>query len=251
MVYPVSSGFEADVAAGRIKSADLVDLYTKDGAGDPAFLRAWTFPGTCTYKANDPDGVAGAVGNSDVSYESMCGRIIVKKALRMSASLSSEPLQILLDASRSGDDADWVGRFVDRKWHECRMRVRSIRLNVVTEAVDPEPFWEWHGLIDHANLVRKPSVNGEEGEPQYWELKCQGGLFRVRGRRNRTRSHEDQQIRKAGDKFYQGTPLMVSVPLIWNKAPAALPGVVSNGGAAGGARPIGGLIPSLVYGNLT
>lgn len=228
MVYPVSSGFEADVAAGRIKCADLIDLYAKDEAGDPAFLRAWTFPGACTYKANDPDGVDGAVGNTDVTYETMYGRVIVQKALRMAATLSSEPLQILLDASRSGDDEDFVGRLVDRTWHQCRMRVRQIRLNVATEEVDPEPFWEWHGLIDHMNLVRKPSAEGDEGEPQYWEVKCEGGLFRVRGRRMRTRSHEDQQKRLAGDLFYTGTPLMVSVPLIWNKAPAALPGVVKS-----------------------
>lgn len=228
MPYPVDSNFEAAVAAGRIKTADLVDFYVKNSGGAPAFLRAWTWPGTCSYDANDPDEIDGAVGATPVSYETMNGRMSVNKALRLSATLSSEPLIILLDASRSGDDEDFVGRFVDANWHQCRVRVRQILLDFDSETVGADPVWEWHGLLDHRNLTSKT------GEAAFWEVKCQAGLFRVRGRRLRLRTHEDQQRRSAGDDFYKGTAAMVGLPLIWGKSPANIPGVKSTGGSTSG-----------------
>lgn len=233
MPYPLDAATEAAIAAGRIKTADLVDFYAKTEGGENAFLRGWDWPGPCSYPANDPAEIDGAVGASNVAYEPLYGRIVVNKQLRLSATLASEPCVIMLDASRSGDDEDWVGRFVDRNWHQCRMRVRQILLNFETEEASTDPVWEFHGLLDHRNLTRKA------GEPLAWEVKCQGGLFRVRGRRMRTRSHDDQQKRKAGDMFYRATPLMVAVPLIWAKANASIPAVVTRGGSSGS----GGNVP--------
>lgn len=221
MAYPVDAAFEAAVAAGKIKTADLVDLYLKDGDGDPLTLRWWTWTGGCSYPANDA-----VDDDDDVAYVSMCGRIQLIKAIRLAATLASEPLRMTLDGSRSTDDADEVGKFVDADWHQAPMRVRQILLNFDTEAVGADPIWEWHGLLDHRELVQKA------GDPATWEVTCQGGLFRVRGRRLKTRSHADQQLRSAGDKFYIGTAGMVGRPLNWAKAPGNVPGS-STGGAAG------------------
>lgn len=221
MPFPLDTDTEAAIAAGRIRSADLVDLYLRDGVGDPLVLRFWDQPGEASY----PGTAALDGGTSNQTYQSMYGRMAIEKTIRFAASLSSEPLVITLDGSRSSDDADIVGQFVDADWHQARVRVRQVLVNIATSALHSLPAWEWHGLLDHRNLT------SQTGEPQTWQVKCQGGLFRVRGRRMRTRSHEDQQRRDAGDQFYKGTARMVGIPLMWAKSPNNVPGIRSNGGS--------------------
>lgn len=221
-MYSLDAETEADIAAGRIRPCDLVDFYVRDGEGDPATLRCWNQPGEATYPGTvDLDG-----STSDVTYEGMFGRIAVPKGVRVAASLASEPLIITLDASRSDDDEDWVGRFVDATWHQCRVRVRHVLMHWETGALRDLPAWEWRGLLNHRDLVVK------DGDPAVWNVSCQGGLFRIRGRRLRVRAHEDQQRRSAGDKFYLGTAAMVALPLNWAKKPANIPGVITVGGGA-------------------
>lgn len=221
MPFPLDADTEAAILAGRIKTADLVDLYLKTSGGSALTLRCWNWPGEASYPGTtDLDG-----STSNVTYASMEGRIRVAKAIRMAASLVSEPLLISLDGSRSDDDADWVGQFVDANWHQARVRVRSVMINLATAALHSLPHWEWRGLIDHRNLT------SQADQEQTWEVKCQGGLFRVRGRRLNGRNHENQQKRAAGDLFYRGTPRMVGIPLIWARSPANIPGVSSVGGS--------------------
>jgi len=218
MPYPVPPDWEDQVAAGRFITADLVDLYCADGVGDPLTLRWWNWPGTIDYAANDdPDG-DGDLSADPVTYTCMYGRLLVQKALRQSASLSSEALRLTLDASRSGDDEDQVGIFVDADWHQRPVRVRQILLDTVDGTTPTDVVWEWHGLLDH----RQNSVKNNQSN--VWEVTCQGGLFRVRGRRLKTRSPEDQQRRAPGDRFYDGTAKMVGRPLVWGKQPTTGPG---------------------------
>src|SRR5690606_32315408 len=109
MPFPLDSDTEAAIAAGRIKTADLVDFYLRDSEGDPLTLRFWNWPDSASYPGTeDLDG--STAGNT---YESMCARMGIAKGIRMAASLSSEPLVITLDGSRSDDDDDLVGKFVD------------------------------------------------------------------------------------------------------------------------------------------
>lgn len=220
MPFPLDSDTEAAIATGRIRDACLVDLYLADSGGAPLTLRFWNWPDATAYPGTpDLDGSTAAQ-----TYDSLAGRFTVSRGIRQAASLAAEPLTLTLDGSRSGDDADIVGRFVDADWHQRRMRVRCVMRNLTTGALHAQPHWEWRGLIDHRNLVSR------EGQPQIWETTCQGGLFRVRGRRLRTRSHEDQQRRSAGDLFYAGTPKMVAVPMFWARAQASIPGVRTQGG---------------------
>lgn len=228
MPYPLDTDTEADIAAGRVRPCDLVDFYVRDGVGDPDTLRCWNWPGEAVYPGTaDLDG-----STDDVTYESLYGRIAVPKGLRTSATLASEPMVITLDGSRSDDDADWVGRFVDSDWHQCRVRVRQVLMHFETGAHRDQPAWEWRGLLNHRDLVLK------DGDASVWNVTCEGGLFRIRGRRLRSRTHEDQQRRSAGDQFYKGTAVMVGLPLNWAKAPASIPGVITNGGGAAYAPPI-------------
>ncbi len=224
MPFPLDTDTRNAIAAGRIKDAYLVDLYLQDAEDDPFVLRFWNWPGQRNYPGTlDLDG-----STSDVVYETMHGRCAISRGIRMGATLSSEPLTLTLDGSRSDDDTDIVGEFVDAKWHQQRVRVRWVMLDWDTGALHSQPHWEWRGLLDHRNLTIR------DGEPRTWQVSCQGSLFRVRGRRLRIRSHEDQQRRSAGDMFYKGTTRMVGVPLIWARKPATIPGIQTNGGNAGG-----------------
>lgn len=240
MPYPTDAAIDAAIAAGRIKAADLVDFYVKVG-GSPVVLRAWTWPGTAQY----PGTVALDGSTANRTYESMYGRMIINKTIQSAQSLSSEPLRIQIDASRTSDDADWAGRFADSDWHQGRVRVRQVLLDWDTEVLGAVPLREWHGLLDHAELVF-PAPDGAI-QVQTWDITCQGGLFRIRGRRLKTRSHADQQKRDAGDMFYVDTAAMVGRPLNWAKALGATPGRATSsggsgsGGASGGGSNRGGL----------
>jgi hypothetical protein len=225
-VYPTDSATDDAIASGKTKTCQLVDFYAS-----PTPLHCWDWWGSRTYPGTDDlDG-----STADLTYESMEGRITVDRAIRQAASLGGEPLRMMLDGSRSGDDADFVGRLVDSDWHQCRVRVRQVMLDFATEALHSLPMWEWRGLLDHQELTLMP------GQPSLWAATCQGGLFRVRGRRLRTRSHEDQQRRDAGDDFYKGTAGMVGVPLNFGKQQGNVVGAAaapSVGGTYAGGGPL-------------
>lgn len=239
MAYETDAETEAAIAAGLIKAADLVDFYVKDSGGSPLTLRGWNWPGSASFP-----GTSSLDGSTSANtYESLYGRIIVPKAIRFAASLASEPLEITLDGSRSDDDEDWIGRFVDADWHQGKVRVRQVMLNMQTEALASKPMWEWRGRLDHRELTIPVDA---QAQPAVWKVTCQGGLFRIRGRRLKIRDHADQQIRRAGDNFYLGTANMVGRPLNWGKSPANIVGVKSTGSGSSG----GGGLPTSSPGNL-
>lgn len=201
MSYPLSSEALAAIAAGRLHSAVLLDLYCRDDDGDPLTLRAWDQPGVLTYAADDTvDGE-----DTPVDYLSLAGRLQVDVAVRASATLAAEPLIITMDGSRVTDDDDITGAFASAQWHQLRARVRRILLDFETGASPTAPIWEWRGLMDHRQFVTNP------GDPDQVILTCEGGLMRTKGRRMHTRTHADQQGRAAGDLFFQATPVMAGM----------------------------------------
>lgn len=233
-MYPTDAATDAAIDAGKIKSADFLDLYLKTGGGSPLILRAWSWPGPAVYPGTaDLDG-----STADNSYTSLYGRMIISKTIRQAATLASEPFEIQFDASRSSDDDDLIGKFVDADWHQCRIRYRQVVMDWQTEAFHALPMREWRGLIDHRELVEPPA--DQPLEPRVWNVTCQGGLFRVRGRRLSTRSDADQQRRKPGDKFYSETAKMVGRPLNWAKAPGNIPGKATGSGSATSGSPVNG-----------
>ena len=236
MPYPLSSDAEALIATGRLGKAMLVDLYCADGDGDPLTLRLWDRPGTFSFIAND---LVDGPGRSDppalddmVTYLSMRGRMQVQREIRFTATLASEPLKIMLDGSRSGDDDDLVGQWVDADWHQRNVRVRQVAINKDTGAALPDPVWEWNGRQDYRQRPRQAKL------PLQWQLTCQPGMFRVQGRNQHTRTHADQQRRLSGDLFFQTTPAMVGLQPVWGRTTANVPGMRSTsagGGGGGGA----------------
>lgn len=226
MPYPLSPDAEEKLAAGRLATVLLVDLYCADDDG-PAPIRLSSWHLELSYPAND------ALNDDDsVNYLPFFGRMTVNRDIRFSQTLSSEPCKITLDGSRAGDDEDPVGLFTDRDWHQRKVRVRQILLDPETWSGSTTPIWEWNGRMDKRQYVR------QAGEAQQLTLTNESGLFRIRGRNMHTRTHADQQRRKAGDLFFQPTPLMVGLPIVWGKNVVDLPGGghFSSGGGGGGAN---------------
>lgn len=117
-----------------------------------------------------------------------------------------------------------------------QIRIRQVARNWDTDAFHALPLREWRGLLDHRELVEPATPE----EPRIWNVTCQGGLFRVRGRRLSTRSHADQQRRSAGDMFYVGTANMVGRPLSWAKSPGNIPGSSTGGGSTASGGTVNG-----------
>jgi hypothetical protein len=215
MPYNLSTEASSALASGRMAIAVLIDLYLDGGP-----LRVWNWPGQLAFPANDALGGAG-----DVTYQSLFQRMEVTRSIQQTASLQAEPLTVVFDASRAGDDEDLIGQFTDGAWHQRKMRVRVILLDSETFVSPIDPVWEWHGRMDHREFMRQP------GQPTQVRLTGEGGLFRIRGRNLRTRSHEDQQRRQSGDLFFREVAQMVAIPISWNRS-APLP-TVSVGAPAG------------------
>lgn len=226
-MYTLPTEFAAAVAAGRMASVNLVDLYCADSDNDDLTFRWSDRFEALSYPASD------AVDGSDmVTYAGLDRRMEIQRDVRLSQTLASEPVRLILDGSRAGDDDDAIGAFMDCVWHQRRVRVRQVLLDFDTGLSPSEPVWQWWGRLDHRQLQTTPN------EPSRLTVTCEGGLFRIRGRRMHTRTHADQQRRKAGDLFFQGTPLMIATPPLWGKAFVSLPGSGGGGSATAYRGPV-------------
>lgn len=212
MPYPLDSLFEARIAAGRLATAHLIDLYCLNDVGDPAPLRFCDREADISYDADDH------ITASAQTYFSMFDRIEVERDIRFQASLATDPLKLTMDAAAAGDDSDIVGLFSDLDWHQKRVRVRLITFDPDTGASPSDPAWQWVGRMDMRQYIRAA------GEPTRVVLTCHGGVFRIRGRNVKTRTHESQQRRLAGDLFFQDLPKMVGQTLNFGRTGVTLPG---------------------------
>lgn len=240
MPVQLSPDFEAKLAAGRIVSAYLVDFYCANGSGDALILRGWDWPGTLSYPAAD---VAAGDDRSDppeltdpVSYTGLHHRLTIDRNIRFSAGLSSEPARITLDGSRAGADDDFVGQFTDAQWHQRAVRCRQVSLDLDAGTSDAIPIWSWRGRLDYRQFTRTA------GQEMPLVITCEGGIFRIRGRRMHTRTDADQRRRNAADTFFAGVPQMVTCPIMWAKKPTTIgSGGHSGGGTSGGKNDGGNL----------
>lgn len=219
MPFPLDSTFEARRDSGRWGDAHLVDLYCVDGVGDPNPIRLCDRVEDLTYPADDD-----VDGSSDVTYQAMESRMRIDRNIRFQQTLATDPCKIYFDAAAAGDGDDPVGRFYDTPWHQLRCRIRQITFDADTGATPSDPVWQWVGRMDFRQNIRQ----GQEANQLV--LTAQGGLFRIRGRNMKTRTHADQQNRLAGDLFFQDLPKMVGITLNFGKKSVELGGTGRGSG---------------------
>lgn len=223
MPYAFDSAFEARRDAGSWGDAHLVDLYCLDGESD-APIRLCDRVEDLVYDAGDH------VDAGDATYVAMEGRMRVDRTIRFQQNLATDPAKIYFDAAAAGDDDDPIGQFSDRTWHQLACRIRQITFDADTGGSPSDPVWQWVGRMDFRQNMRQGL------EANQLVLTAQGGLFRIRGRNMKTRTHEDQQRRLSGDLFFQDLPKMVGITLNFGKRAIELRGA-RGAGRAGGNSP--------------
>jgi len=211
MAIPLTQSAQDALDAGKLIPATLIDFYCAD-----IILHGWSWPGELVFEG--------------VQYESLYERITITKRVKTSATLASSPMTIALDASRARDDTDIIGKFIDADYHQSKIRVRTVQLNLNTDPITID------GVLDEYNgrMDVRP-INHAPNQEHIIELRCEGGIFRLRGRNMRARTHEDQQIRAPGDRFFEHTPRRVVENPYWGVKPENMPANADfQTGSAGG-----------------
>lgn len=199
MPLPLSPEQKAALRAGRIETGFLLDLFV-----DGESLHCSTLYSDISYDVGD--GVTRA-------YEPLADRWSHgEQAITMGTDLEPVPLNLSFDASRAGDDSDFVGRFVDSQWHRRRARLTEVTFLVGSSRFVPiAPVFTWEGEMDFADFPE--SV----GTPPTMLLTLESGTFRYLGTNVQTRTDENQQRFFPGDTFFQDLPGLIGRELPWHR----------------------------------
>ena len=206
------------LAAREVACAWLLELFTESAGGSPAYLRGWDKSEAITYDS--------------VSFEALGDAWGISGEIRAGADLVAEPLSIWFDGSKQLDDASFVGRLLDRRWHQRKVRVRQLLMTPSSNFVTPiGVVLDWRGFMD--------TIEAPEGEgPSRVTLNCESGTFRARARNMTTVTDMDQKRRDATDASFRNIAVkpFQSVPFgtDWSNIPG-----VRTSGAAGNGTPGG------------
>lgn len=200
MPVPLSTAARNAIHAREIAATWFLELQCDEGT-----LRGWDQFEPITYDGQTHEAIGG-------SWE-------ISGEIRAGAGLVSESLTLTFDSGSKTDDASFLGRLLDRTWHQRRIRIRSVAFNVASNFITPiGQIFEWVGYMD--------TISDPEGVDAKLILNCESGVFRARARNLRTVTDADQRLRDANDgsmknialKPFQDVPFGVS----WATIPGAM-----------------------------
>jgi hypothetical protein len=218
MPLPLTTDARNALAAREVAHAWLLDLYTGEGT-----LRCWDKGVPITYGGD--------------TYEALGDRWRIEGEIKVGVDLTPEPLTLSFDGAPQSEDASFVGRLVDRTWHQRRMRIRGLLLDVssnFTTAIGVH--LEWNGWMD--TLQTSDGVGG----PSTIILNCEGGILRALDRNMTTCTDADQKRRLSTDQFFRNVALKPSQEVPFGTEWKNIPGGPGYGGGGGGGG--GGGAPS-------
>ncbi len=212
MALPLSSAARAAIKSRRVAHAWLIELFTAEGT-----LRAWDKPMTGSYGGVDFEGIGDAWSLSEI---------------KLSTGLVPQPITITFDGGLQHDDSSFVGRLLDRTWHQRKIRLRGLLL-------DPESNWtsaigvhlDWNGYMDQI------STSDQVSAPSSVVLTCESGVFRALDRSMTTCSNIDQKRRDPTDGFFRNTATKPTQDIPFGTGWKNVPG---GGGRSGGGGGGGG-----------
>lgn len=229
MPLPLDTDTRNALAAREVATAWLLELFCHSAGGSPITLRGWDKTEATTYDSVDFEALGDAWG--------------ISGEIRAGADLVAEPLTIWFDGAAQLDDASFVGRLLDLRWHQRKVRLRQLLLNPSTNFVTAiGVVMDWRGFMD--------KIDAPEGDagPSRVVLTCESGTFRARARNMTTVTDRDQRLRDADDASFRNmaTKPFQSVPFgtSWSN----IPGVRSGTNGAGGSSA--GQIAARIVGNL-
>lgn len=223
MPLPLDTDTRNALGAREVACAWLLELFCESTGGSPAYLRGWDKGEALTYDS--------------VSFEALGDAWGISGEIRAGADLVAEPLAIWFDGSKQLDDASFIGRLLDRRWHQRKVRLRQLLMAPTSNFVTAiGVVLDWRGFMD--------TIDTPEGEgPSRVTLQCESGTFRARARNMTTVTDMDQKRRDADDASFQNiaTKPFQSVPFgtSWSNIPGIrTPTVPVSGGASAriGAR---------------
>lgn len=213
MPLPLTTDARNALAAREVAHAWLLDLYTAEGT-----LRCWDKSVPITYGGDD--------------YEPLGDRWRIDGEVKIGVDLTPEPLTLSFGGAPQSDNASFLGRLVDRTWHQRRMRLRGLLLDVssnFTTAIGVH--LEWNGFMD--TLQTSDGV----GAPSTVILNCEGGLLRALDRTLTTCTDTDQKRRLSTDQFFRNVALKPSQEVPFGTAWSNIPGGRGYGQSGGGGDP--------------
>lgn len=214
MPLPIDSDTRDALAAREIACAWLLELFCESAGGSPAYLRGWNQTEAITYDS--------------VSFEALGDAWGVSGEIRAGADLVAEPLAIWFDGAGQLDDASFVGRLLDRRWHQRKVRLRQLLLVPSSNfATAIGVALDWRGFMDKID-----APEGEGGGSRV-TLTCESGTFRARARNMTTVTDRDQRLRDANDASFRNIAVKPFQDIPFGTSWANIPG--ARGGAGSGA----------------
>lgn len=215
MPLPLDTDTRNALAAREIATAWLLELFCHSAGGSPATLRGWDKTEAITYGGQDFEPLGDAWG--------------IAGDIRAGADLVAEALTIWFDGATQLDDASFIGRLLDLRWHQRRVRLRQLLLVPTSNFVTAIGVgFEWRGFMD--------TIDAPEGGagPSRVTLNLESGTFRARARNMTTVTDRDQRLRDANDasfrniavKPFQDVPFGTS----WTTVPGYRGGNTGGGG---------------------
>lgn len=220
MPLPLTTAARNALAAREVAHAWLLELFTDEGT-----LAAWDKTIPITYDSTD--------------FEALADQWEISGEIRLGADLVPEPLTLTFDGAAQSDDTSFVGRLLDRTWHQRRMRLRGLLLDTssnFTSAIGVH--LDWNGWMDTIN------VTDAVGQPAQVVLGCEGGVFRALDRNMTVCTDPDQRRRSATDAFFRNVALKPTQDVPFGTTWANIPG--GNGRGGGGSGGGGGGNGSIV-----
>jgi hypothetical protein len=210
MPLPLTTAARNALAAREVAHAWLLDLYTAEGT-----LRAWDKNIPITYGGDD--------------YEAQFDRWRIEGDIKIGVDLTPEPLTIVFDGALQSDDASFIGRLVDSTWHQRRMRIRGLLMDVssnFTTAIGVHV--EWNGWMDTIQ------TNDGIGNTSTIVLNCEGGIMRALDQNLTLCTDADQRRRLSTDQFMRNVALKPSQEVPFGVSWSKIPGGPGYGGTTGG-----------------
>lgn len=214
MPLPLTTAARNALAAREVHHAWLLELFTDEGT-----LRAWD-------KNED------IVYGSD-TFEGIGDKWTIAGDIQMGVDLIPSPISLRFDASLQNDDTSFIGRLVDRSWHNRKVRLRGLLLDTSQQFTTPiGVHLDWNGFMNE--LETSDAV----GQPTLIVLTCEGGVFRALDRNLTKCTDADQRRRNANDAFFQNVALkpQQNIPFgrKWSDVPGGRGGSSGGGGGGGG-----------------
>lgn len=209
MALPLTTASRNALKAREISHAWLLELFTDEGT-----LRAWDKHLDIVYETD--------------TFEGIGDKWEIAGEIRLGVDLVPEPLTLSFDGALQSDDTSFIGRLLDRTWHQRKVRIRGLILDTSSNFTTPiGVHLDWNGWMDSIETT------DAAGQPSQVILSCEGGVFRALDKHLTKCTDADQKQRNPSDAFFRNVALKPKQDVPFGKSWSKIAG--TSGGGGGGS----------------